>query len=372
MDIMFFLLLIFLLTGIIHLLIVTVFFSGDEIQPTSKSNVQEMKWPTLTILVCARNEAENLKNYIPLLCQQTYEDLQVVVVNHRSVDHTAVVLHEINAVYKNLQIVDCDIDDPVLPGKRTALIAGLDQAKGDLILLTDADCRPASEKWASMMVQRLVDSKRNIVLGIGVYENQRSWLNRFIQFETLHTAASYISAAYAGWPYMGVGRNMLIQKNLLESQMKKSVVPGIVSGDDDLFITHLSFTEEMAIESNSDAHTISTPSTNWSSFLRQKSRHISTASYYKHSHQFLLGLIHGSLAIFLASFIVLLFGQYLVLVLVIYLIRTVVIGFCYSRIRSKLSLHQNLLFFPAMEFLLIFIPVWSFFRNKVYRSNEWK
>ena len=90
-------------------------------------------------------------------------------------------------------------------------------AKFEIMLLTDADCLPATENWISSM-QSCYSDNTEIVLGYSPYLKKPGLLNKVIRWETYHTAMQYLSYALAGIPYMGVGRNLSYKKTLFNQQ----------------------------------------------------------------------------------------------------------------------------------------------------------
>ena len=61
--------------------------------------------PPVSVIICARNEDDNLKSFIPFIMQQNYPDFEVVVVNDCSYDNTGEILEELSKKYNNLKIV---------------------------------------------------------------------------------------------------------------------------------------------------------------------------------------------------------------------------------------------------------------------------
>ncbi|MEJ7677682.1 MAG: glycosyltransferase [Segetibacter sp.] len=112
---------------------------------------------------------------------------------------------------------------------------GIRSAKYETLLLTDADCVPASEKWMQLM-QDGYKPETEIVLGYGAYHKNNGLLNKIIRFETFHSALQYLSYALAGIPYMGVGRNLSYRKDVFLRNKGFSAINHIPGGDDDLFI----------------------------------------------------------------------------------------------------------------------------------------
>ena len=125
-----------------------------------------------------------------------------------------------------------------------------------------------------------------LYLGYGAYHKKSGILNKLIRFETFHTALQYLSYALAGIPYMGVGRNLSYKKDIFLRNKGFSSINHIPSGDDDLFINKVATKKNTAVVIDPEAITRSIPKTTWSSWLKQKTRHYTTAKYYKPKHKF--------------------------------------------------------------------------------------
>jgi hypothetical protein len=97
---------------------------------------------------------------------------------------------------------------------------------------------------------------------------------------------------------MGVGRNLSYKKNVVLRNKGFSALNHVPGGDDDLFINKVATKENTAIVVDPDTFTLSEPKKTFSEWYRQKTRHYSTARYYKPLHKFLLGLYSFSHALF--------------------------------------------------------------------------
>jgi len=229
---------------------------------------------------------------------QTYPSTyEVVVVNDNSVDESKYILQELKKTFKTLNVVELIQEAKLISGKKYPLSVGIREAKHEILLLSDADCVPASECWVEKM-QNGYDENKEIVLGYGAYHKRKGLLNKLIRFETFHTALQYLSYALAGMPYMGVGRNLSYKKNLFIRNKGFSSINHIPSGDDDLFINQTATKKNTAVVIDPDAITRSIPKTTWGGWLKQKSRHYTTAKFYKPKHKFLLGLYFASQFVF--------------------------------------------------------------------------
>src|SRR5205809_1099854 len=148
----------------------------------------------------------------------------------------------------------------LINGKKYPLSIGIKEANHEVMLLTDADCVPASEHWIQKMQEAYHDGVE-IVLGYGAYHKRPGLLNKLIRFETIHSAIQYLSYALAGTPYMGVGRNLSYKKDLFLRNKGFSSINHVPSGDDDLFINKVATKKNTKIIIDPESITRSIPKT---------------------------------------------------------------------------------------------------------------
>lgn len=259
---------------------------------------QQTQQHPVSVIVCARDEDENLARNLPGVLVQAYPTThEVIVVNDNSVDDTKYVLDELKRSFKQLQVVALTQEAKLIAGKKYPLSIGIKEAKYEIVLLTDADCVPASEHWLHKMQDAFTPGVE-VALGYGAYQKRPGFLNKAIRFETFHTALQYLGYALAGKPYMGVGRNLAYRRSLFLRNKGFSSINHIPSGDDDLFINQVATKHNTAIVMDPEAFTLSAPKTTWKEWMRQKSRHYSTGKFYKKSHQFFLGVYTASFFLF--------------------------------------------------------------------------
>lgn len=256
----------------------------------------------VSVIVCAHNELDNLKKLIPVLLNQKHENFEVIIVDDRSDDGTYDFL--LASETDQLKFVRVDQVHDHINAKKYALTLGIKAANHDIILLTDADCLPASNQWILEMTGRF---KKGIeyVIGISPYEKAKGFLNAFIQYETQYTAINYVGFALAGNPYMGVGRNLAYRKSSFLDQKGFSKIQHITGGDDDLLINDRANSANTEVILGADALTYSIPKTTWKDYVQQKIRHWSVGKHYRFKDKFLLGLQNLSNLIFWLSLTIL-------------------------------------------------------------------
>jgi cellulose synthase/poly-beta-1,6-N-acetylglucosamine synthase-like glycosyltransferase len=244
----------------------------------------------VSVIICARDEAANLAKNLPGSLVQAYPTThEVIVVNDNSYDDSKYLLEQFEPEFRHLKVVELKQEAMLIPGKKFPLSIGIKAAKHEIVLLTDADCVPASEHWIDKMQDSYGDDTE-IVLGYGPYHKKSGLLNKLVRWETFHTALQYFTYALAGKPYMGVGRNLSYKKTIFFRHKGFSAFNHVSSGDDDLFINTAATKYNTKINIDPEAFTLSEPPNTWKQWIRQKRRHYSTAKYYRPLHKFLLGL----------------------------------------------------------------------------------
>lgn len=256
----------------------------------------EVSEPPVTVIVCAWNELENLRTLLPLLDDQIYPAFEVLIMDDRSSDGTKEFLEKATERFEHVRFIRIDREHDHVTPKKYALTTGIRNASHDIILLTDADCQPASEYWLAGMVNQLYHPKKQIVLGFGPYKRRKKhgWINRLIRYETLFTAVQYFSMARAGFPYMGVGRNLMYRRKLFLDNKGFYSHMRVLGGDDDLFINEVATSRNVAISLHPATFTFSKPKETFAEWWHQKQRHLSVGNYYKTRNKIALGLLSFS------------------------------------------------------------------------------
>ena len=319
----------------------------------------------VSVIVCARDEAANLVKNLPGVLVQTYPTThEVIVVNDNSVDESKYVIAELQKSFKNLQHVPLTHEAKGIPGKKYPLSIGIKEAKHEIVLLTDADCVPATEFWIQKM-QEAYDDGIEVVIGYGAYHKKQGMLNKLIRWETFQSALQFLSFALAGIPYMGVGRNLSYKKGLFFKVKGFSSLNHVASGDDDLFINKVANKNNTAIVIDKDAVILSEPKRTFGDWFRQKTRHFSTARFYKPVHKFLLGLYSLSQFLFYPAFVgaILLFDWRIVAG--VFLIRMISYFTVYTKALKKLDEAD-------LTGWLWLMDIWQFFYYIIFAPALWK
>ncbi len=267
--------------------------------------VRSVEEQGVSVIVCARNEEENLQDYLQTLLAQDYPKFEVIVVNDGSEDKTQEVLERYALVSSNLYVTFVPRGAHVISTKKLALTIGAKAAHYDYLLLTDADCRPESRQWIREMVKGFAPRKGHeteIVLGYGAYFEEDTLLNSLLNYDTLFNGMQYLGMAAAGHPYMGVGRNLAYRRSTF---FEHSGFRGLLAeraGDDDLFVNKIATRNNTSIVCSRESLTWSVPKHTWQEWIHQKRRHLSVSPNYRTGSKWRLvmepvsrGLLYGLL-----------------------------------------------------------------------------
>ena len=359
---------IFIVIVAVQLFYYTIVFSKFSF---AKNQIITPKRIPISVIVCAKNEEENVIKFIPLLAEQNYPDFEIILIDDASSDATLDIFEAFEKQYSNVKLVKVVNNEAFWGNKKYALTLGIKAARNEHLLFTDADCCPVSKNWIYEMTRNF-NSEKTIILGYGKYRKEKSLLNILVRFETLLTAIQYFSYAKIGAPYMAVGRNLAYHRS--EFFKVKGFINHmhIKSGDDDLFIQDAANKKNTVITTSKDSFTESIAPNTFSEWFQQKRRHISTANHYKFTHRFFLGLFFLSKVLFYLLAIVLSFFYPIKVLLPLIVCYFVVQFIVIHRSSKKLNEPMISYVFPFLEIILLLFHFSIFITNLSSKPTHWK
>jgi len=326
----------------------------------------------VSVIVCAQDEEQNLQELVPLLLEQDYPAFEIIIVEDRSNDNSFEFLLEGSKNNSKLRIVRVDHKPERMNGKKYGLTLGIRAAQHEWVLFTDADCRPSGKSWITNMMLR-ADHSAQFILGFSAYKKLPGFLNSFIRFETLLTAIQYISYAWLGKPYMGVGRNLAYRKSLFLSTKGFHPYMDTTGGDDDLFVNQHATPSNTQVSIGHDSLIYSAPRQSWQEFYVQKIRHLSVGKYYRFSDKILLGLF--SLTWILTSLVVLptmYFTPFFCPILVILVVRWLMMIGAFYQASGKLGDRFEGWMIPVLDIIYAFYYLVTGLMAFTSKKVRWK
>ncbi|MDC8006105.1 glycosyltransferase [Aureisphaera galaxeae] len=325
----------------------------------------------VSIIVCAKNEAENLRKNVPHWLAQDYPNFELILINDASTDDTLEIIESFAQNDARVHTVNIENNEAFWSNKKYSLTLGIKRAVNKRMLFTDADCRPASNDWLSLMTSEL-SNETELILGYGAHEKKKGILNRLIRFETLMTAIQYFSYAKAGMPYMGVGRNMAYTSKLFYDNRGFMSHMDIPSGDDDLFVNESAYKDNTSISFHPNAFTYSVPKSSFGKWFTQKRRHVSTAKHYKPKHRFLLASYYiTNLLFWVLAGLCFAFADWK-MTLGIFIFR-IALQYIFIGNGAKNLKEKDLTpFIPLLELFLVLFQLTIFITNSISKPKRWK
>ncbi|UMB55055.1 glycosyltransferase [Lutibacter sp. A64] len=347
-------------------------FGNFSFSKTTTKNTTFNK--AVSVIICAKNEANNLKKNIPHFLEQTYSNFEIVLINDASRDNTLEIIEQFKDKYPSkIKIVNVSPNEQFWGSKKYALTLGIKAASNEYLLFTNADCKPVSKNWIQEMSSNF-SKKKQLILGYGSYTKiKKSFLNKLIRFETLLTAIHYFSFSKIGMPFAGVNRNLAYTKNtFFKANGFVNHMHRIKPGDGDLFVNQVATKNNTTFCISEDSFTEATPKTSFKNWILQKRRHITTLPYYKNSHKFIITLFLSSQVLFwLLSIVLLLFKFNLISVIIAIILRQLIIYLVFGYAAKKLNEKDLVLALPFYEIFLIFIQMFIFIKNCISKPTDW-
>lgn len=221
---------------------------------TQKENNADvnLKHPPLSVIIVAKDAANELKENLPFILEQDYPEFEVIVIYDSAADDCDDVLKLLEDKYPNLYHTFIPDSARYISHKKLGITMGIKASRHDWLVFTESNCRPQSKRWLRQMARNFTPSTE-IVLGYSNYEKTSGWFNKKITFDTLLNSMRYLGMAISGHPYMGTGRNMAYRKSLYYKQKGFSSHLNLQRGEDDLFINETANEHNTRVETDPES-----------------------------------------------------------------------------------------------------------------------
>lgn len=246
------------------------------------------EFPPVSVIICARDESENLHRNLHSVLEQDYPQFEVIVINDGDTGESEDFLTLQEEKYPHLYHSFIPASSRYISRKKLAVTLGIKASKYDWLVFTEANCQPQSDQWLRLMARNFT-SRTQVVLGYSGYERGKGWLHKRVSFDNLFTSMRYLGFALAGSPYMGIGRNLAYRKELFYEQKGFSAHLNLQRGDDDLFINHVATPENTRVETDVNAIVRSQPVFRAKDWREEKIGYASTARFYRGPQRWLAG-----------------------------------------------------------------------------------
>jgi biofilm PGA synthesis N-glycosyltransferase PgaC len=254
---------------------------------TNKTNAEQgTRACSVSVIVPARNEAGNIERLIYGLIRQHFTPVlyEVIIVDDHSEDNTVSLASEFaSSTLRILQL------PPHLSGKKAAISYGIENANGDIIITTDADCchKPL---WVYTITEAFRNSSAKMIVAPVRMVSLNTVLGFFQRLDFLVLQGITGASVFSNLHTMCNGANLAYEKSAFLEVNGFDGVDHIPSGDDLLLMEKISrhFPNKISYLKNKAAIVTTPTEPGWKPFLNQRVRWASKAMHYKDRRLFLI------------------------------------------------------------------------------------
>ncbi len=187
---------------------------------------------SVSIIICARNEDKVITNLLKSLEAIEYpaDKYEVLLINDDSSDSTEKIMKDFSFKHSNWKQYDHIKKENSPKGKKGALTFGINQSKGEIILVTDADCI-VQPNWIQSMVS-CFDKYTGMVLGYSPVKKRKDLLSIYQRFDTLCEGTTAVASVAYNKPTHSNARNLAFRKIVFDEVGGYESVGHIDTGDD--------------------------------------------------------------------------------------------------------------------------------------------
>ncbi len=335
-----------------------------------KINNRQVEETFISLIIAFRNEENNLPGLIQSLKKIRYgaDSFEILLINDHSIDRGTDIIREYAREYNNIRVFE-------LPegkyGKKAAILSGIDCAKGELCLLTDADCvfHPDWLNQFNQAYQR--EQKPAMLIGLVDYHPCDSLLKKVFRLEFLSLIITGAGLAIMNFPVYCNGANLALKRSdFLDSVDLK---PAIASGDD-VFMLHGFYAGHKRIQvvKSHEAIVYTRPPDTLKDFFRQRIRWGSKASDYTNLFALTLAvLVFLSSVFLLVGLFMSIFAFSFRLLIFAFLLKTLIDFLSFLSGAKFFRIYHYLFLIPLIElFYPFYIVIASFWGIK--KPFQWK
>ncbi|MBI9068334.1 MAG: glycosyltransferase [Salinivirgaceae bacterium] len=306
----------------------------------------------VSVVIPFFNEIETIESNIKSLLHQRIQttEYEIICVDDHSTDGSAAIVKKYAEQYGRLHLLSNSEK-----GKKSALMDGIEAAKGELIVITDADCT-YHENWLHSIVEYYEKEKPAMIIGPVTFKSGKGVFKKFQQIEFVSLVGTGAGAAGINHAVMCNAANLAFKKEVY-SKLDDPFNINYTSGDD-IFLMHnfKQQNEQIDFLKCKDAIVQTTSTKKLKDFINQRVRWSSKASGYKDADTiFTAGVVFLSSALMFIS-LLLLFKDvnYWKPLLFLYLVKTAVDTWYLYKTSDFFKVKHLLKWIPFFQVVYIF------------------
>src|SRR6187399_1251128 len=258
--------------------ILIMFYRAGWFELRSFSQTDHEPSITISVIIPARNEEENIGKLLSSLEKQAYPShlFEVIVVDDHSTDNTVAVVNR----YSFAKLIRLEFDN-INSYKKKAIETGIAAASGDLIVTTDADCIvPAN--WLKTIASFKEKTNAFFIAAPVVLENESNLLQTFQTLDFLVLQGITAASVQKRFHNMCNGANLAYERKVFFEVNGFTGIDHIASGDDMLLMQKIAkrFPAKISYLLSKDVIISTQSAKTWKEFFSQRIRRASKATDY--------------------------------------------------------------------------------------------
>lgn len=245
-------------------------------------NKKSDKKPFLSVIIPCRNEVDNIEGLLNSLLSQDYPagKYEIILIDDNSTDGTvdAIRNHQSD---KRITLLANDSGDLKSGFKKNAIETGINSAKGEIIVTTDADCRQPV-RWLSLIAENFTE-KTGFLAGPVKIKPDNSLFSRLQSLEFAGLMLSAAGLIKAGFPVTCSAANLAYRKKAFLDVNGYKDNSNLSSGDDELLMQKIDKSGKYEVRYlwEPDAVVTTESAGKLKSFFEQRRRWASKSLFYK-------------------------------------------------------------------------------------------
>jgi cellulose synthase/poly-beta-1,6-N-acetylglucosamine synthase-like glycosyltransferase len=242
-----------------------------------------------SIIVAARNEEENIRKTIDAILAQNYPSnlFELIVIDDHSTDKTG----QIVKTYPTVKLISLNETKTINSYKKKAIQTAIGEAKGELIITTDADCYMGNQ-WLSTIVAYYEATGCKLISSPVAYYNEKSNFEKMQSLEFAYLIGLGASTIGIAKPSTCNGANLAYQKSTFFEVGGFTGIDDLASGDDELLLHKIAaiYPDKIGFLKSDAAIVYTEAKPTLAEFIQQRKRWASKSTKYKNKWMIALGV----------------------------------------------------------------------------------
>lgn len=246
---------------------------------------------TVSILIAARNEEDNIERTIQAILNQNFpkDKLELIIVDDHSTDKTADIVRSYAS--DGVKLLQLSIGDKLNSYKKYAITKAIEMAQGEIIMTTDADCRMGID-WVSTVVRYFETTGSYMVSSPVIYSEEKSHFEELQTLEFMYLIGLGAAGIGNNSPTTCNGANLAYRRSLFFEVGGFKGIDNLASGDDELLLHKVAekYADKIGFCKSRDAVVFTDAKPTVASFISQRKRWASKSTKYKDKRVIVLGV----------------------------------------------------------------------------------